>query len=396
MIPWISQTELAKEGLAILRKNGLVYLAMEERTGKTLTAILIAEEANVNKVLVITKPKPLKDWLKTLKAFKHAKHFDVDTYHQVHKIDFSSYDLVILDESHNFISAFPKPGATWKELKPKLVDKPLIYISATPYSQGPQMLYHQFSLSSWSPWASYKTFYSWFRTYGQPYEIDVQGRKITQYNRCDRERILACVSHLFIIKTRKELNFEHEPQDKVHYVELAPETKELYNTIVDDKIVQLPDFLLVCDTVSKERTSLHQLEGGTMKCDSIYTVLENTEKIDYILKHFGDTSDMVIMFNYKAELVKLSKHFKNATILQATSYAEGIDLHRYKHLIVYSQDFSTARHTQRRARQCNMQREEPIIVHYLLVKKALSEQVYKTVSLNKRNFVDSVYSREKL
>ena len=102
------------------------------------------------------------------------------------------------------------------------------------------------------------------------------------------------------------------------------------------------------------------------------------------------------MFQYKADLMKLERHFKNARLLQATSYAEGVDLSTYKHLVIYSQDFSTSKHTQRRARQANLERKEPINVHFLLVKKAISEQVYKTVSLNKTNFVDSVFEREEI
>jgi len=102
------------------------------------------------------------------------------------------------------------------------------------------------------------------------------------------------------------------------------------------------------------------------------------------------------MYNYIAEGIKLRHWFKNATILQATSYAEGVDLHHIEHLIIYSQDFSTARHTQRRARQAAKDREWPITVHFLLVKGGISEQVYKTVSINKRNYVDSMFTKEKL
>jgi len=88
--------------------------------------------------------------------------------------------------------------------------------------------------------------------------------------------------------------------------------------------------------------------------------------------------------------------FKKATILQGTSNAEGIDLTHKETIIIYSQDFSTARHSQRRARQATMHRDKPIIVHFLLVKKATSAQVYKSVSINKQNFVDSVFDRIKL
>ncbi len=138
------------------------------------------------------------------------------------------------------------------------------------------------------------------------------------------------------------------------------------------------------------------LEGGVAKIDKQYLVLANREKIDFILRTFGDTEDLVIMYNYIAEQTKLEEVFKKARILQATSFAEGVDLHRHKHLVIYSQDFSTARHTQRRARQANMKRDTPITVHYLLVKKGLSEQVYNTVSVNKRNFVDSVFAKDKI
>jgi hypothetical protein len=368
---------------------------MEERTGKTLTAILVAEKSAAERVLVITKKKALDGWHETLKAFEHTKEYVVTNYHQAHKMT-GTFDLVLLDESHNYISAFPKPGNLWKQLKVLLVRLPIVYISATPNAQGPQMLFHQFALSSWSPWCKHGNFYQWFRLYGKPYEIEINGIPIRQYDKCDAALILGVVEHLFITKTRAELGFEHEPTDEIHYIELGKATKEVYNTIVKDEIVEITAGTLVCDTKSKLRVSLHMLEGGVAKIEDEYIVLANREKADYILEHFGDNEDTVIMYNYKAELTKLSVIFKKALLLQATSYAEGVDLSGYANLIIYSQDFSTARHTQRRARQCNKKRDTPIVVHYLLVKGGLSAQVYKTVTVNKKNFVDSVYFKETL
>jgi hypothetical protein len=115
-----------------------------------------------------------------------------------------------------------------------------------------------------------------------------------------------------------------------------------------------------------------------------------------IRNDFGDREDTVIMFHYKAEGIKLAQYFKRATLLQGTSNAEGVDLSSYRHLIIYSQDFSTAKHSQRRARQASKNRDEPIAVHFYLVKGAISEQVYETVSINKKNFIDSIYERKSL
>lgn len=395
MIPYPHQEELSDSALDILRENMIVYLAMEERTGKTLTAILVAEKSAAERVLVITKKKALDGWHETLTAFEHNKEYVVVNYHQAYKVQ-GEFDLVLLDESHNYVSAFPKPGNMWKQLKVLLAKKPIIYISATPYAQGPQMLFHQLALSSWSPWLKHGNFYQWFRLYGKPYELKINGLNIRQYDKCEEAMILGCVEHLFITSTRNDLGFEHEPEDIKHYVELTKQTKELYNTLLEDELAPIGDRMLVCDTGSKLRVSLHMLEGGVAKINEEYIVLANREKIDYVLDRFGDNSNTVIMYNYKAERTKLEMVFKKSLLLQATSYAEGVDLSSYINLVIYSQDFSTARHTQRRARQCNMQREYPIRVHFLLVKGGLSEQVYKTVTVNKRNFVDSVFNRETL
>lgn len=393
MIPYTYQVELADNAYEILREDMIVYLAMEERTGKSLTAVLVAEKCEqVDTVLIVTKKRALDGWYDTLKKFKHTKAYTVINYHQVNKLT-DKFDLVLLDESHNYISAFPKVGKLWKDVKKLTGFVPVVYISATPYGQGPQQLYHQFALSSWSPWKVHKNFYDWFRVYGKPYSIEINGINIPQYDRVDSDFALNCVKHLFVTATRQELGFEHEPTDVVHDIQLSENTRAVYNELVKHDLVELSIGMLICDNASKLRTSLHQIEGGTIKVEDCRYVLSNTEKVDFILDKFGDKKSLVIMYNYIAEKQKLEQHFKKALILQATSYAEGIDLHKYQDLVIYSQDFSTARHTQRRARQSNQKRDKPINVHFLLVRGAISGQVYKTVSLNKKNFVDSVFKR---
>ncbi|MCI4435398.1 MAG: DEAD/DEAH box helicase family protein [Ignisphaera sp.] len=394
MKPYNHQIAIAEQATAILKEYMLVYLAMEERTGKTLTAILVAEQVQVERILVITKKKALPGWHETIAAYKPSKHFEVTNYHQVEKLT-GSYDLVIIDEAHSYISGYPKTSKMWSSIKAVAANKPIIYLSATPYAQGYQLLYHQFAISSWSPWRKYKNFYQWFAVYGIAKSLYANGRQIPQYNTVKPE-VFDTVSHLFITKTRKELDFEHEPEDIVHYIELLPETKQLYNKLVEERMVKIGDLDLVCDTTMKLRTSLHMLEGGVAKIDTTYLVLPNNEKVDFILANFGDSPDVVIMYQYIAEETKLKAAFKHATILQATSYAEGVDLSGYAHLIIYSQDWSTARHSQRRARQANMARKTPIKVHFLLSSKAISEQVYTAVAKNKVNYIDSLYSGELL
>ena len=396
MKPYPHQLAMADQASAILREHMLVYLAAEERTGKTLTAVLVAERVNVQRVLVITKKKAVSGWEGTLAVFPHCKQYRVTNYHQAHKHKDFEPDLVILDEAHNYISGYPKVSTTWKTIYGIVYGKPIIYLSATPYAQGYQLLFHQLALSAWSPWRRYKTFYQWFKDWGVPETLYLYNRQVKSYKKV-KPQVFEHVKHLFITKTREELGFEHEPEDELHYISLTDKTRLVYNQLLKDGIINLNGHLLMCDTVSKLRVSLHMLEGGVAKIDDkTYLQLGNTEKIDYIKAMWGDSSDVVIMYNYIAEGDKLAKHFKNAEILQSTSYAEGVDLSGYKHLVIYSQDFSTARHTQRRARQANKARKDPIKVHFLLVKDGLSDQVYDCVSRNKVNYVDSLFERNAL
>lgn len=392
MIPYTHQEELSDIALAILKQYAIVYLGMEERTGKTLISILTCEKANIKTVLVITKKKALDGWYETLSKFKHSKVYHVTNYHQAKNCEFDA-DIVILDEAHNYISSVPKRPLMNKEISRLTKEKPIIYISATPYAQGPHLLFHQLSLSSWSPWKNYKNYYSWHKDYGIEKTIYISGIQIKQWTYTQEEKVLKDIQHLFITKTRKELNFKHEPKDVIHTIKLNPWTKDKFNRLMTDKILTLPTGEdIVADTIMKLRVSAHMLEGGVAKLEDKYFVLPNREKVEYILENWGDSKNLVIMYNYKAEGIKLASEFGKATLLQATSNAEGIDLSMFDNLVIYSQDFSTARHTQRRARQANKNRDTIINVHYLIVPHAISDQVYKTVSINKTNYVDAMYN----
>lgn len=429
IVPFEYQDYVAEIGYQILKDNVILYLAMEERTGKSLPAILIAERTNnTQRILIVTKKgKPLNGWNELLKGYSYATHkeYTVINYHQLKNVQ-GEFDLIILDEAHNYISGYPKKSQMWNVVRRYTKGKPIIYVSATPYAQTPSLLYHQFALSDWSPWKNYSTFYSWHQRFGTGETKYVHNREVKCYDKVKDKEVIATCDHLFIAKTRKELGFKHEPKDKLHYIELSEKTKALYNELLENKVIDEPVFYMA-DTVTLLRFGLHQLEGGTLKASNFmgfsnsptvvkkeaktikdeegkvqgtkfteYHDLSSNEKIDFIKDNWGDSSDLAIMYNYIAEGFKLEKHFKHAKILQATSNAEGVDLSHIDNLVIYSQDFSTARHTQRRARQANKHRQKPIIVHYLLVENGVSAQVYKTVTINKVNYVDSLFERRKL
>lgn len=395
MKPYQHQVDISSQALDILRKHMIVYLAMQERTGKTLTSILICEQTKCNNILVITKKKALVGWIDTLSKYKHNKTYECINYESLHKCTFKP-DLVIIDEAHSNLGAYPKVGKTWKEVFKFTKGKPIIYLSATPSAQTYAQLYHQFKLSSWSPWIKYPSFYNWHKDYGIENIIYLGGRQIKQYNEVKSEKVMKEVEHLFISYTRTELGFEHEPNDILHYIDLSSEIREYYNSLLKDRVATVTGTEVIADTVMALRTKLHQIEGATLKQEDKNIFLSKIDKIDYILKTWGDSDNLVIFYQYQNELSLLKQTFKSATILQGTSFAEGVDLSMYETCVVYSMDFSTAKYTQRRARQCNMKRDTPIDFHFLLVKGAISEQVYQTVAVNRANFVDSYFNKQEI
>ena len=53
------QKSIVEKATEVIQRHGFVYLAMEVRTGKTLTSLSIASNIKAQKVLFITKKKAI-------------------------------------------------------------------------------------------------------------------------------------------------------------------------------------------------------------------------------------------------------------------------------------------------------------------------------------------------
>jgi len=415
--PYPHQVEKAEQCWNILKETGYVYLAGKPRSGKTLTSLLIAEKSKkISSVLILTKKAAIGGWEKFLNGVKLTHTYKVTNYEQVGKwntekrkanlkLNPKDYDLVIIDESHN-LGTVGKPSGRYKTIKTLCYNMPHIHLSGTAIVESPNSIYHQMSISKYNPF-KFKNFYDFFRKYGEPYYIKAAGRDIAQYDRY-KPGLLEEINKFTVYMTQEDAGISRDVQatDVLHYIELGKETKELYNRLQKDNICRVwPGYLsdcntdkpldLVCDTTMKLRASLHMLESGIAKIDDDYIELGNTEKIDYIYNTFGDTEDVGIMCHFIGERRLLEKKFKNATIYSSTSHAEGVDLSHLKHFIIMSSGYSGSKFIQRRDRIVNINGSNTTKVHHILVKKAISEQVYKKTS-KKEDFNNSTYEANSL
>lgn len=400
--PYQHQIEKAEELWEILKAKGYCYLAGKPRSGKTLTAILTAEKSDkISSVLVLTKKAAISGWTQFIKGRKHK--YTVINYEQVGsivsnklvlKLNPEDYQLVIIDESHN-LGAIPKASNRIKVIQKLCWHMPHIHLSGTAIVESPCSIYPQMSISKYNPFP-YKNFYMFHKLYGEPYYIKVRGIDMPQYDRYNKS-LLKEIDKFTVYMTQEDAGIAKELQaiDKIHYIELDSLTKSLYNKLQQDQILKTDFGMLVCDSTMKLRTSLHMLESGVAKIEDSYFFFGNTEKIDYIKKTFGDTSTLGIMCHFIGERILLEKHFRKAKIYSSNAHSEGVDLSHLTSFVILSSDYSGAKFIQRRERIININGSNTLHVHHILVKKAISEQVYKRTS-KKEDFNNSTYERSSI
>lgn len=95
------QVENANKGYAILKELGIVYLAMQVRTGKSATALEICRLYGAKNVLFLTKKKAISSIQDDYQAFGYDKCFEIMIVNDesMHKVE-GEFDIVIHDEHH--------------------------------------------------------------------------------------------------------------------------------------------------------------------------------------------------------------------------------------------------------------------------------------------------------
>lgn len=96
------QTEFSQQACELLRTKRIAYLAMQVRTGKTLTALRAAELFGAKRVLFLTKKKAVdsETILNDYKALAPDFEITIINNESLHKVLTNDFDLLISDEHH--------------------------------------------------------------------------------------------------------------------------------------------------------------------------------------------------------------------------------------------------------------------------------------------------------
>lgn len=403
------QEEISDKAVSLLNKYRIAYLAMQVRTGKTLTAMATAHKFGAKSVLFVTKKKAIQDIINQKDEYATSLQIYVTNFEQLANVK-ESFDLIIIDEAHS-LAAFPIPSARAKDLKRICFGKPIIYLSGTPNPESFSQLYHQFWVSSYSPFDHYPNFYKWAQQFVSIKKMKINGQSFNNYDLADKKMVMDCCGHLFLTFTQEEAGFESLVNEHIHYVEMLESTYTLANRLRISKIVTNKEKQVILgDTAVKLLQKLHQIYSGTVIIDVPERMAKviDYSKLQYIKEKFNGlkiaiyykfiAEEMAIRYVFGSEnLTTEATTFNESTNLiflsQIQSGREGVNISSADALIFVNIDFSAVSYWQARARIQTKDRVKEANIHWIFAKGGIEDKIYEAV-MNKKDYTTYHFKKD--
>ena len=399
------QYDIIKQGTDIIKEFGFLYLAMEVRTGKTLTSLGIAGRINSSNVLFLTKKKAISSIQKDYEMLSPSYHLTVVNYESLHKIENTDWDLIICDEAHS-MGAFPKPSKRATQVKDliNLTKANVILLSGTPTPESYSQMYHQVYGIPKNPFKDYKTFYKFCSNFVKVTSKIINGLSMNDYSK-GLETIIEAMAPFTINYTQQEAGFVSKTTEEIFEVELKESTYKLINRLKRDLVIEGKEEIILGDTPVKLMSKMHQLHSGTIKFESGKSMVIDTTKAEFI-KEQWEGCQIGIFYKFKEELVALQQVFGdelttdldefNSTFksiaLQIVSGREGISLKKAEYLVYYNIDFSATSYWQSKDRMTTKDRPDNQIF-WIFSKGGIEYDIYKAVT-KKKNYTLSHFKKD--
>ena len=387
------QKNIISQGTEILKDNGFLYLAMEVRTGKTLTSLGIADQMNVEHVLFLTKKKAISSIVGDYDLMCPASFilFTIN-YESMHKLPQNiKWDIIIIDEAHS-LGAIPKPNKRARDVK-TLIKKnksKVILMSGTPTPESYSQMYHQVYGIPNNPFREHVSFYKFAKDYVDVRQRKINSMMINDYSR-GLETIVDKMNPYTIRFTQKEAGFRNDIVEEVLEVDMSELTYKLTSKLKKDLVVEGNEDVILADTPVKLMMKLHQMYSGTVKFESGNSMILDLNKAQFIYDNFC-LSKVGIFYKFKEELNALKTVYGdqlcteleefNSTdktiALQIVSGREGISLRNAEFLVYYNIDFSATSYWQSRDRMTTKD-SQISKVYWVFAKDGIEKEIYKSV-----------------
>jgi hypothetical protein len=400
------QIKLSTEASDILKRKKLVFLAMQVRTGKSLTALQTCKNVNAKKVLFITKIKAFSSIQEDYTNFNFDFALTIINRESLHKIETNDFDVVVIDEVHGY-ATYPKPSIYQKEIKKRFGNIPMIFLSGTPTPESYSQFYHIFTLSNYGPFREYANFYKWAHDF---VDIEIKNlgyAKVNDYSKARKDKFFGMIKHYILTYTQEEAGFESKVNEMVLYVDMKESTYKMIDKLKKDLFIKSEKTgkTITADTSVKLQQKMHQMFSGTIKLDHGSAVTIDDTKARYILEMFKDKK-IAIFYNFVQELQMLKDVIgQNLTTsleefnttdkwiaLQIVSGREGISLAKADCLVMFNIQFSAVSYFQSIARLTTKDRKEND-VFWIMANKGIESNIYKRV-MNKTDYTNSHFKKD--
>tara|TARA_X000001316_G_C922199_1_gene37119 strand:+ start:661 stop:1890 length:1230 start_codon:yes stop_codon:yes gene_type:complete len=389
------QKDIIQKGLGVIKRSRFLYLSMEVRTGKTLTAMGIADYLPVKNMLFITKKKAISSIQYDYDMLEPGYELQVINYESLHKIDTKGVDIVVCDEAHS-MGAFPKPSKRAKMVR-EIISKRnpyVILLSGTPTPESYSQMYHQVYGIPTNPFAEYKNFYRFADDYVRVYSRRINGFMTNDYSRA-KETVLDQMKPYTIAYSQKEAGFKSSIQEEVMRVRMNPITYSMCNRLKKNLVVEGDTEVILADTSVKLMQKLHQMYSGTVKFESGNSMVFDNSKAEFIKDTFSGKK-IGIFYKFKEELNAIKNVFGdgictelddfNSTdksiALQIVSGREGISLRNADYIVYYNIDFSATSYWQSRDRMTTKDRMNNK-VYWIFSENGIEDKIYRAVCKKK-------------
>ena len=278
-------------------------------------------------------------------------------------------------------------------------------MSGTPTPESFSQIYHQFFVSSFSPFLDYN-FYKWAKTYVYLKQRKINGYTINDYTNANEELIKQKTGHLFINYTQEEAGFNVSVEEQILTVQMSNQQKILIDTLVKDRIYISDNHgEIVADTAVRLQQLIHQISSGTIKLEDGNRIIISNSKALFIKDYFKGKK-IAILYKFIAEKEMLMSVFDNCTdqpevfqmsnnspfLGQFVSSREGVNLSTADAIVFLNIDFSYLSYAQGRERLISKDRTKRAVLYWIFTEGGIEEKIYKAVK-QKKDFTNYYFKK---
>jgi hypothetical protein len=389
------QTELSNQAATILFSKRMVYLSMEVRTGKTLTAFATLQKIGANRCLFVTKKKAIP----SIQNDADLIGFDAEVvnYESLHKVK-ERFKYIVIDEAH-CIGAFPKPSIRAKQLR-AMIDQNtyVILLSGTPSPESYSQLFHQFWVHPINPFVAYPNFYKWANSFvNKKVKYIGTGQTTNDYSDARWKDIAMYVKPIMLTYTQQQAGFTTTIVEDILTVQMKPSTYAMAKAVMSNGIYEGKTDVILADTGVKMQSKAHQIYSGTVIGENGTYSFDDT-KVKAIQRKFAGRK-IAIFTVYQAEADMIRSLIPNCVstpeafnadptatyVGQIRSSREGVNLSSADCLVYYNIEFSSLSYLQGRDRATTKDRTTPPEVWFIMAEGGIELKIYNTV-MNKQDF----------